>query len=564
MRTKRKPVPSPAEIPTHKPQILNNWTSLHSRALLTALTIICLLPFCGKAFHIDDPMFLWPAQQVVKHPLDPYGFKVLWYMKPMLMSEVATNPPLASYYIAMVASVIGWSEKALHFAFLLPALAVILGTYSLARRFTRNPLLAAAATLLAPGFLVSSTNVMCDTMMLAAWILATLLWLKGFDRKMPLLLLASATFIAVASLTKYYAVALILLLLAYSIARDRRVGLWILYLLLPLCVLVAYQYGTQLLYGKGLLLQAVDYANHERVDFGGHIAKTFVGLSFLGGCAISALFFAPVLWSRRTLLFGSIAAGLAILLCAMGWIHVSVFELVQDNRASLSAQFVLFITAGISILALAFLDWRKRRDADSLFLALWVLGTFVFATFVNWTVNGRSVLPLIPAAAILLARRFDLGRPRLLAAVVPLAAAAIVSVWVTSADARLADSAREAAQYVRDHPAPGKNTSFEGHWGFQYYMQLFGFAPLDFDTYEIQDGNLVVIPENSTNTRAMPPQIVASQSIYSIDVNLGVTTMGSAMGAGFYSDAEGPLPYAFGPAPPERYLFDQMKLPEQP
>ncbi len=560
MRTKRKPVPSPAETPTRT----NNWTSLYSRALLVALTLICLLPFYGKAFHIDDPMFLWPAQQIVKHPLDPYGFEVLWYMKPMLMSEVATNPPLASYYIAMVACVIGWSEKALHLAFLFPALAVVLGTYSLARRFTGNPLLAAAATLLTPGFLVSSTNVMCDTMMLAAWVLATLLWLKGFDRRMPLLLLASATLIAIASLTKYYAVALIPLLLIYSIAREHRVGLWILYLLLPLCALLAYQHGTQILYGKGLLLQAIDYANHEKVDFGGHIAKTFVGLSFLGGCAISALFFAPVLWSRRPLFFGSIAAALAILLCATGWIHISVFELVQDNRTSLTAQFVLFITAGISILALAFLDWRKRKDADSLFLALWVIGTFIFATFVNWTVNGRSVLPLIPAVGILLARRFDLGRPRLLAALVPLAAAAIVSIWVTSADARLADSAREAAQYVRDHPAAGKNVSFEGHWGFQYYMQLFGFAPLDFDTYEIQDGNLIVIPENNTNTREMPPQIVASQTIYALDVNLEVTTMGTATGAGFYSDAEGPLPYAFGPIPPERYLFDRMKLPEQP
>ena len=39
-----------------------------------------------------------------------------------------------------------------------------------------------------------------------------------------------------------------------------------------------------------------------------------------------------------------------------------------------------------------------RRDA--LLLALWILGTCVFAALLNWTTNGRSILPLVPAAAI--------------------------------------------------------------------------------------------------------------------------------------------------------------------
>ncbi len=51
------------------------------------------------------------------------------------MWRVTENPPLASYYLALAAGIFGWSEIALHFAFLLPALAVILGTHRLARHF---------------------------------------------------------------------------------------------------------------------------------------------------------------------------------------------------------------------------------------------------------------------------------------------------------------------------------------------------------------------------------------------------------------------------------------------
>ena len=93
--------------------------------------------------------------------------------------EGTQNPPLASYYIALVGSVAGWSERLMHLSFLLPALGVTLGTYRLAQRFTQNALLAAGATLLTPGFLVSATGVMCDTMMLALWLLAAVFWIEG-------------------------------------------------------------------------------------------------------------------------------------------------------------------------------------------------------------------------------------------------------------------------------------------------------------------------------------------------------------------------------------------------
>src|SRR5271165_4610895 len=116
------------------------WGLRWPQAALVLLTLVCLLPFSGKAFHADDPLFIRTAQQITKHPLDPYGFPIVWYEYQKPMSRVTQNPPLASYYMALVGLVAGWSERALHVGFLLPALGVIVGTYHLALRFTRKPL----------------------------------------------------------------------------------------------------------------------------------------------------------------------------------------------------------------------------------------------------------------------------------------------------------------------------------------------------------------------------------------------------------------------------------------
>ena len=78
--------------------------------------------------------FLKAARQIRSNPLDFYGFRVNWYGTEQPMWEVTKNPPLGSFFIALAAEVAGWSELALHLAFLLPAVAAALGTLALARR----------------------------------------------------------------------------------------------------------------------------------------------------------------------------------------------------------------------------------------------------------------------------------------------------------------------------------------------------------------------------------------------------------------------------------------------
>ena len=202
------------------------WGAAHPALALALAVFLALGPFLAKPFNMDDPLFIWTARQIQAHPCNPYGFDVNWYGTSAPMWSVTENPPLAGYYMAGAAALLGWSETALHLAFLLPALAVVLGTHRLARRFCDRPMLAALAVLCAPVFLVSSATVMCDVLMLAFWVWAVVFWVEGLEGDDFWRLSAAGLLIALAALTKYFGACLIPLLAAYSWVGRRRFGQW--------------------------------------------------------------------------------------------------------------------------------------------------------------------------------------------------------------------------------------------------------------------------------------------------------------------------------------------------
>ncbi|MFZ0299463.1 MAG: hypothetical protein WAM13_14025, partial [Candidatus Sulfotelmatobacter sp.] len=278
-------------------------------------------------------------------------------------------------------------------------------------------------------------------------------------------------------------------------------------------------------------------------------------------CALPALTFAPFIWQRKKIFAVCVLSALAGFLISTG--RISLGEILGPSTfyqhwLLVGIQLTLFIAGGVSVMALAAADTWKRRDADSLLLMLWVLGTFVFTGFVNWTINARSVLPLIPAAGILLARRVDTvrtlsmrWRPAMLA--IPLALAGTVSLWLTWADTKLADSARTAATLIEQKTRNQPGTVwFMGHWGFQYYMESFGARAVAVNDPPQQPGDYFAVAE-SARLFEIRPEFVTSREVIEIPMRLGITTAQSQLGAGFYSADTGPVPFAIGPVPPERY-----------
>ena len=137
----------------------------------------------------------------------------------------------------------------------------------------------------------------------------------------------------------------------------------------------------------------------------------------------------------------------------------------------------------------------------------------------------------------------------------PLAAGLLLALAVTWSDFDLAGTARTAAAQVTQRFAPaGKTLWFEGHWGFQYYMEARGASPLDLERSRLTIGDRVVVPDNNSNLFPLPPDAVAPRARSDFAAFPFLTTLSPDLGAGFYLDIWGPLPFAFGRVPPERYL----------
>lgn len=553
-----------------------SWFTANPFLVLTIACIICLAPFAGKAYHIDDPLFIWVAQQIQKHPTDCFGFRVNWYFTEQPMFEITKNPPLASYYLALVASSFGYGEVPVHLAFLVWPIGVVWGTYRLAERFCSRPLLASLTTLMTPVFLISSTSVMCDSMMLCFWVWALVYWERGLSHGQWLALCWSGVLIGLCSLTKYFGASLILLLLVHGLMARRSVGLWLLPLLIPVAILAGYQWETRELYGRGLLADAATFATDFKSYANFKLVPTLlIALAFTGGGISSALFFLPRLWSRATLwcaLGGAVMLGM--MLGSVKQINHGHFQNQDDEvRWLVVWQFAFFLAAGFSVMALTVADMWSHRDAQALLLFLWVMGTCVFTAVFNWVINGRSILPMVPAVAILLMRRIAWRESFGMAAREtqlswPLIPAGVLALLVAWADATQAEAARAAARRVHDQFAglPG-TVWFEGHWGFQYYMQQHGARIVDFAKPLPRADGIVVLPQNNHLVLSVedprfriPKNSIEKQEALELSTCPWLSTMSQDVEAGYYATIEfGLMPYAFGSVGPEVYLVQFLK-----
>jgi 4-amino-4-deoxy-L-arabinose transferase-like glycosyltransferase len=538
---------------------ISRWLALHPHGVLTLAVLAALGPFLAKPFNIDDPLFIWTAGQIQAHPGDPFGFTVNWYGIVEPMWNATANPPLASYYLALAGGMFGWSEVALHSAFLPFALAVIGGVYRLARHFSARPALAALATLFTPVFLVSSTTVMCDVMMLAFWVWAVTLWVEGLEGDEWSRLAGAGLLMALAVLTKYFGVCLIPLLAVYGLMKKRRGGRWAASLLIPLATLAAYQWITRSLYGHALLTEATDYAKYAKGFPGGAgLNSILTALTFTGGCLAAALCFAPLLWRTRVLAAFAGGTVLTIIAGSLGGFLLKNYSWLEGpTRARVVLQIILWTTGGVTVLALALADVVGRRDARSWLLALWVAGTLLFATFFNWTINGRSLLPLAPAVGILIARRLEQKIPadRILwpwRVMICLAASAGLALLVTRSDFLLATAVRRSAQQVwAKYGTAGKTLWYQGHWGFQYYMNELGATAQDLKKSRPAAGDKLALPLNNTSLEPPPPETASTAEVVIVHGPRWLTTWSGGAGAGFYAATRGPLPFALNHVPPE-------------
>jgi hypothetical protein len=293
------------------------------------------------------------------------------------------------------------------------------------------------------------------------------------------------------------------------------------------------------------------------------IAKTYVAFAFTGGCIATVLFFCRQLWSRAAVIAGVLFALGAALIFVYGS-TIGSFALSSDKTAHLllAIQLSVWGTIGISLIVLAVLDLNHHRDSDSVFLFFWIMGTFVFAGFVNWTTNGRSILPMAIPAGIMITRRLELrARPArssmLPPTIAPLAVSMVLSFAVAWADTAFAETPRIAAMRIHDAFGNRRTVWFQGHWGFQYYMEAMGAKPVDVKAFRPAVGDVVAVPATNTNLFALPAGWPQKQT-FEIPSTQWISSMNYQLGAGFYTDDFGPLPFAIGRVMSERFVIFEV------
>jgi hypothetical protein len=352
------------------------------------------------------------------------------------------------------------------------------------------------------------------------------------------------------------------LLAAYGWIEKRAAGRWTAFLLIPVAALCANEWWTFRLYGQPHFFASNQYAQaHQAFHAMAMLFKALNMLTFTGGCFAAALFCAPFLWRRRVLLDFAAAAVLFTALALAGGMATKEFPwLAGHHRVCAEVQIPFWAAGGMCVLALALGDVWQKRDSSSWLLALWVLGVFGFAAFAYWMVNGRAILPMAPAVAILIARRLEQNRTALPAGIkFALLACAALSLLLAQADFRQAGTARESAEQIctRYAALPGR-VWFEGHWGFQYYLQKSGALPVDFSRSVLSRGEIMIMPSDNINLSA--PNVSVFENVAGLEFPAfpWLSTQNAFTGAGFYG-ASGFLPFVLGPVPAEKYFVFRVR-----
>jgi 4-amino-4-deoxy-L-arabinose transferase-like glycosyltransferase len=549
------------------PSFQRRLASISPRNWLLILIFLCLVPFINKPLFIDDTLFVRSAEQIQKHPLDFYGFNINWFDQTLPMSESTENPPLTSYYIALAALLVGWSERALHLAFLLPALAAGWGIYSLAQNYCRRPFVAALIAVSTPVFLISATSLMSDVILLAFWVWALVAFENGLRKGGVPWFVGCGCLAGLAVLTKFFGLALVPLLAVYGLCRLRRAGWWMIAFVIPLLFAAGYEWLGYRLYGHGLFLSAAQYASgaHEYSSIKPW-ETTIIGLGFAGGCFLPVLFYTPLLWSRRVALMGPclVAAGMLVIPRMLSFVWVLWAKDGSLNWGVFLVSSVLTV-GGIYIVLLTVADLWNKRDAVSLLLFLWMFGVLVFTIKLNWTINGRCLLPGIPALGILLARRLEhhgagVESKPFWPVVWPALLAGVISLFLVKADYDLAGIYKTAARtLLAQYQKPGTGLWFHGHWGFQYYMEQGGATAAELKSPPSKMGDIIVVPAQdkedytmvgSSRNRLLEIQVYGTKNF--------CATIDVAAGAGFYAANLGPLPFAITGLKPQCFWIYQV------
>ncbi|MFA6092730.1 MAG: hypothetical protein WCU88_11825 [Elusimicrobiota bacterium] len=522
------------------------------------LAVLLLAPFCNKAFTIDDTLFLRQAQHLLRDPLHPTAFEMAWTQSddPQRMSKIMPSGPVTAYLLVPTAAA-GGSEPIAHLTQLALLILAISATVSLGLRMGLAPRDAAAAGLLlaaTPAALAMAGTNMPDVPAMAFGVLALerlYAWKQQGRRHQAA---AAAAALALATLSRSHLFllagigALALVEEPWDHARWRSLPpkAWAPLAAAPLMIAAiaaitrdpASEAAALVVSAKSLVFRQVLGCN--LVAFFTHWVLVLPLALPMFCLRAKRIVRSPVLYGGTFLAYSAI--------------------MLAPNRGESPQGFIAPIAGlGAAVLWDILHDAWTRGDGPQFVLGSWLLAALPVCAYLH--MPSKYLLASAPAAAILVARALAASTAALRRAVLglTLVLGAGLGVLILRADAAFADLGRRAAaEMIAPRIREGRNVWFAGHWGFQWYAEKAGARCLTALPPHPLRGDLVVSTEHSFGRTI---ELFSNRKELSdlVDLTPGGRIMDQSLGAGFYSNAWGCLPWAWGSTEIDRFVLWEIQ-----
>jgi hypothetical protein len=514
---------------------------------------LLLLPFLGKAFHIDDGAYLAYGRLIVERPLDAFH-QTLWFEgKERLLFDLP-NPLFYQTILGAVCHVLGEREVTAHLVPFFFALLGLHGVASLARRLRVSPLAATSLVATSSAFLVMGTTVMPDMALFGLMVASMARLVSAVDDEKLSDAVLAGLLGAAAFLTRYTAVTTLAFLFAYPLLRQRITRTSVLPAGVAGLVVVLRELLNVHRFGQSHFLHTLRIWGVGSPDADHVIKNGFVEVMHLGAqLPFAPLFLVAVVVARPR--------GAAVALAGLGAAMTHAY-LIADRLPILRvlwfawpAYALLAIALGAAVSAVV--PWVTRRMTHDLalrgLLAVWAIGT-TFAGIKYVHIASKYMLLPLPAA-VLLALDYlahaPHGAPRrrsraLVSALVPalMLASACLGLVVATDDYRWAGAYRAFfGDPLRKIGSSSGVTYVNAEWGIRYYAERVGIT-----TYRgqpLRSGDWLV-RSSIVPTSGPPPWNTVPRANVPITYKGHVVLMGH--GAGFYSNAWGLAPFVLNPS----------------
>jgi len=518
-------------------------TALRCAAPALLIAALALVPFLDKAFTTDDTLFLRQAQQVLADPLHPTAFEMVWSesLEPRRMSAIMPSGPVMAYLLVPCVW-LGGAEWIAHLVVLAFFGLAIVSTAGLALRLGSSPDAARTAAILlaaTPAALALASTAMPDVPAMALGVFGIERLVAWRDERRWSQAVAATFALALAALARSHLLLLLgvaaLLVGSGLFARGRwREALnvsWLPILAAPVVVVAIALLTRDPLAPSTALVEAAQ-AFSGGANLGANVAAFAAHWTLVLPLALP---WAVLRW--RALLH---QPALYVAALAALWLALDGSE--SKHLAIVAPAVVLGAVALWDVLE----DGWRRRDAIQLALGLWLLIPLPLAIYAH--LPSKYLLASAPAVAILVGRALAARDAALSRALLALTAAAGIALGIAilRADAAFAGLGRRAAaELIAPNVKAGSQVWYAGHWGFQWYAERAGARCLTPSLPHPAQGDLAV-----SSARSFGHAIglfSEREHLASLEEKgPGGRIMSMELGAGFYSNYWGILPWVWG------------------